>query len=449
MTDKLEKLFNDSTITNFNDFYNLVKENRLNFSRSEVKKFYDDQEVNQLFKQPYKKFIPIKCFTNRVGCLFIDLQDISKFFRQNAGHNHLFNCIDTYSRYSWSFPIKNKQATTTVKPMKIIVEEIKKQFPENIITVTADKGSEFMGAFKKFLDEENIKLILIDPDLESAKNNMSLVERFNRTMWAYIKKYCTMKKTLKFFDQIPNFIKNYNNRVHPAIKMKPIDVFLKGKKPFNFWVKYTPSLKIGDKVRTVEKITNFAKKSFYQKWSTQIYEIMEQIHNRFKLKNVKTGKIMKNLYLERELQKINYTESEENETDNNNEEEPENIEVESNDIVDLQKEIKKVTQQNTFVRRQRNENIGNVNKNTGQIELQLKRQEPVSKNKLRVRKTVKEPENHYQVEKIIDDAYDETNKKIYLVKWLNYPDSANTWEPFRNIKDTVQYSEYLKAKRRK
>lgn len=252
---------------------------------------------------------------------------------------------------------------------------------------------------------------------------------------------------LKFYDQIPNFIKNYNNRVHPAIKMKPIDAFLEVKKPINFWVKHISGLKIGDKVRTIEKLTNFAKKSFHQKWSTQIYEIVEQIHNRFKLKNIKTGQFLKNLYLERELQKINHIEPIEKETDQNNEED---IDIQNNvEDIDIQKEIKKVTTLNTFIQRQRNENIGNVNKNTGNIEIPQKEQ-TISKNKLRDRKQIEElKENHYQVEKIIDDAFDKNNRKIYLVKWLNYPVEDSTWEPFRNIKDTVQYGEYLKAKKRK
>ncbi|SAM00628.1 hypothetical protein [Absidia glauca] len=36
----------------------------------------------------------------------------------------------------------------------------------------------------------------------------------------------------------------------------------------------------------------------------------------------------------------------------------------------------------------------------------------------------------YEVEKVVDHKQDETtNKYIYKVKWLNFDDSHNTWEP--------------------
>lgn len=40
----------------------------------------------------------------------------------------------------------------------------------------------------------------------------------------------------------------------------------------------------------------------------------------------------------------------------------------------------------------------------------------------------------YEVEKICD-AKVVKNKTFYLVKWLGYPDSQNTWEPSSNILD--------------
>lgn len=198
---------------------------------------------------------------------------------------------------------------------------------------------------------------------------MSLVERFNRTMWNYIKKWCTSKNTLTFYDQIPKFVKNYNNKTHSAINMKPIDAFLGRKTPINFWTGHVSGLKIGDNVRLLQKLATFAKKSFEQKWSEQIYEIVKKFHNRYKLKNVKTGQELKDMYLARKLQKVNK-------------------EVTSDEIQpDISKEVKQTTQKNTFVRRQKGlDLIANVNKDTGNIQLP-KRLIPQSGNKLRVRKT--------------------------------------------------------------
>jgi hypothetical protein len=43
-----------------------------------------------------------------------------------------------------------------------------------------------------------------------------------------------------------------------------------------------------------------------------------------------------------------------------------------------------------------------------------------------------EGEEEYEVEKLID-ARLWRNQKQYLVKWLDYPDSDNSWEPLKNL----------------
>ena len=40
-------------------------------------------------------------------------------------------------------------------------------------------------------------------------------------------------------------------------------------------------------------------------------------------------------------------------------------------------------------------------------------------------------------------------KMLYHIKWLNYPNSQNTWESYKNIKDTEQYSSWLASKKNK
>ena len=35
----------------------------------------------------------------------------------------------------------------------------------------------------------------------------------------------------------------------------------------------------------------------------------------------------------------------------------------------------------------------------------------------------------------------------FLVKWLNYPDSANSWDPHTSLRDVVVLHDYLKLKK--
>ncbi|KAI1876154.1 hypothetical protein JX265_000596 [Neoarthrinium moseri] len=47
----------------------------------------------------------------------------------------------------------------------------------------------------------------------------------------------------------------------------------------------------------------------------------------------------------------------------------------------------------------------------------------------------------YDVEKLVDSKVEDDGRKLYHVKWINYPDSENTWEPLEHLKgclDLVQ-----------
>ncbi|KAF7703800.1 Heterochromatin protein 1 [Cucumispora dikerogammari] len=60
-----------------------------------------------------------------------------------------------------------------------------------------------------------------------------------------------------------------------------------------------------------------------------------------------------------------------------------------------------------------------------------------------------EEEEHYLVEKIIEMRVNKiTKKKEYLIKWLHYPESENTWEPEENLSVSLlkEYNRTHKSK---
>ena len=67
--------------------------------------------------------------------------------------------------------------------------------------------------------------------------------------------------------------------------------------------------------------------------------------------------------------------------------------------------------------------------------------------KTSVEKPLEIPENEYVVEKIISTKI-KNGKKYYEVKWLNWPSSANTFEPYINIKEIKAYDNFLKLKKK-
>lgn len=172
--DKLQEIYYNPD-TGFRDLKTLTalaKKENIELTNKEIKQWYDSQNVTQLYKQPKQNFTKIVCPFNSVGCLFADLMSIEKFFRQNQGFHFIFVCIDTFSRYAWAYPIKKKEAKETKKAVENVITEIKQHYPNNILTMTVDKGSEFMGEFKKYLEDNDIRIYYNDPNSVSAKTKM-------------------------------------------------------------------------------------------------------------------------------------------------------------------------------------------------------------------------------------------------------------------------------------
>src|SRR5690606_1784166 len=78
-----------------------------------------------------------------IGCLQMDLMDISKYSKYNHGYKFLLNVVDVYSRYAWSVPLKSKGATGVVEALEDIVAEVKKKGDTDNVTFTSDFGKEF------------------------------------------------------------------------------------------------------------------------------------------------------------------------------------------------------------------------------------------------------------------------------------------------------------------
>lgn len=308
MTDTLIEKYFTAPNTGFvdaNRLYERIKEGGHKINLKQVKEWYDKQEVNQVYKQPNitRKFNKIECPFNSVGCLQVDLMDISNISRQNKGFHFILNCIDIYSRYVWSFPLKNKTSTSTHGAIEKILQVIKKQYPDNTIAITTDEGNEFEGINKDLIEKYNILRFYADSKSITNHTHMAIVERYNRTLLNKIRKYQQFTKSLSFIDQLDSFTDNYNKSKHSTIKMKPHDVFYKDIKYIQEQNQNNNQLVVGDHVRIIRKIKGFEKKTTAQKYSEIIYEISNKIGFRYELKN-KNGVTLKTKYLERELLKV-------------------------------------------------------------------------------------------------------------------------------------------------
>ncbi|KAI7903566.1 uncharacterized protein BX663DRAFT_34336 [Cokeromyces recurvatus] len=56
---------------------------------------------------------------------------------------------------------------------------------------------------------------------------------------------------------------------------------------------------------------------------------------------------------------------------------------------------------------------------------------------------------YYEVEKIVDMRISETGVHMFLIKWKNYDDAFNTWEPEHNLNCPTILEEFLKGYQKK
>ena len=170
----------------------------------------------ELHKPVKRKFRRRKVIVNNIDEVWsADLIEMQEFSNKNDGFRYMLNIIDVLSKYAWSIPLKNKKAETVLEGIKNVIQESGRS-PEKIYV---DQGGEF---YNKIMDQwlKNNNIIRYST---YGEHKSCIVERFNRTLKTNMWKRFTSDNTRRWIDMLPELMKNYNNKVHTSIKMKPID----------------------------------------------------------------------------------------------------------------------------------------------------------------------------------------------------------------------------------
>ena len=233
-----------------------------------------------------------------------DLADMQALSEENEGYKFLLLVIDTFSKYGWIKPLKNKKGETMVKAFKTIFEE--GRTPGKLWT---DKGTEFYNKNMNDLRK------LYDIELYSTENEekSSIAERWIRTMKEKMFKYFTDYNTNKYIDVLPDLVEDYNNTVHSSTKLTPTDAS-KEENELTVWrnlypdryktSRLNPKFSVGDEVRITKKKKVF-EKGYTTRWTEEIFtikEIRETNPITYKLEDLQ-GEEIKGTFYEPELQK--------------------------------------------------------------------------------------------------------------------------------------------------
>lgn len=159
--------------------------------------------------------------------LVIDLVDLNAYIRFNSGYRYLLDCIDAFTQYTWSFPIKRKKP----EDVRECLEKIFVTFGPPAI-VQSDNGGEFIGAeLTNWLGELGVRVINSSAYHPQSQGR---VERFNQTIERELGKRIGENGNKRWIDYLANANRSYNCTIHNTTKQTPFRVMF-GRDPPQQW----------------------------------------------------------------------------------------------------------------------------------------------------------------------------------------------------------------------
>lgn len=265
--------------------------------------------VNEVHAPARRNFGRRRVIIKGIRDLFqIDLVEMIPYAKENDNFKYIFVCINTFSKFAWAIPIKNKTSKEVSEAMKSILASGKKNVP---INMQSDQGKEFFNTqFKKIMDNYNINHYSTFSNLKS-----SIVERFNRTLKNKMWKEFSFNGNYRWVDMLQQLVNDYNNTVHRTTKYKPVAVNERNAKTIQ--IRAYNNIKVadpriakfgvGDHVR-ISKHRHVFSKMYTPNWTNEIFTI-SKIQNTYPRTYVLQDSQKQNVlggFYEEELKKVQH-----------------------------------------------------------------------------------------------------------------------------------------------
>jgi hypothetical protein len=291
----VEKIFHDiknrAFLSNASNLHAQLKSssgmrNNQHVSKKEISKYLQSQEVHTLHKPVLKKIK--RNHYNLWGAnllMEIDLADLTSLKKYNDGITFLLVAIDTFSKFTFVAPLRNKTAKEILKGFRQILGKCK-IYPK---TVQSDSGKEFKNKwFSSMLNHHNIKQNF---NITNSPFKNAIIERMIRTLKERIFKYLTFTNKRRYIDILQQLVDNYNDTVHSTTKFRPnaaVSELNQMAVYKNIKAKYTKGgreknipaiLSENDLVRIPLKKNIFGK-GYVPAWSREIFVISRVVYKR-------------------------------------------------------------------------------------------------------------------------------------------------------------------------
>ena len=239
----------------------------------QVQQWLNNQESVQVSKEVRRKE-GFKIVGSK-GDWQADLTFYPQYKGSNNGYETILTMIEIPSRKAFAKALIRKNKTEMIKAL----EQFKKK--HFVKSITSDNGSEFVGV-QTWCADNNIEQWFNEV---GDHHTMGLIERFNRTLRNILEKYFSAYHHHKWINILDDVITNYNNTKHRTIGCTPNE-FEYGEsvgREHNEELMANDGINAGDKVRIALEKGVFVKGAI-QKWSTEVYEVLERTGYSYKLK---------------------------------------------------------------------------------------------------------------------------------------------------------------------
>lgn len=266
--------------------------------------------INEIHKQARVRFKRRTVVMKDIDDLWqADLIDMQMYSKLNNGYNYILVVIDTFSKFTWTYPLKQKNKEQVTKAFEKIVEL--GRIPLNLQT---DRGTEFYNEKFKHL----MKKYKINHYSTFSTKKASIAERVIRTLKNKLFKQFSLQGNYRWIDGVLHkIVQEYNHTFHRTIACMPADVNECTKK--NVLRRYNKLLHsntakskknrftVGDYVR-ISKYKGSFGKGYTPNWSTEIFKIIKAQNTcptTYLLQDANYQPILGAFY-EEELQKTKY-----------------------------------------------------------------------------------------------------------------------------------------------
>ena len=260
----------------FGSVKSLKKASRL--SLANVKTFLNTSSIYTNFKPVRKEFRRLSVRSLAINHIWsIDVVFMEKLAEPTNGYKYPLVAVDTLSRITRVEAMKSETSEKTCRAFKKWL--ILNTLTSRSIKVWVDLGKEFSGRFKEFCDDNELEIYSTHSE---TKNSMA--KRFICSMKSIIYKIFEDFRTIRYIDNLKNFVSLMNKRFNWSIGMSPNDVdpthvpilvrkqqdgHPKANRKNHSEV---PAFKVVDRVRIAFKDMEF-RKGYKQQYNSEVFRV--------------------------------------------------------------------------------------------------------------------------------------------------------------------------------